>query len=468
MKMVSKSYKRNTRLYLLGALVAIELLMSFSFLGYLHVEPISITFAYVPVLLAGALVGLPEAVVLGTIFGLASMWKASASYVMPLDQLFSPVMSGHPLESILLSVGTRMLFGLLTGLLYLVARRLRYTGLWVCLVSFFGRFLHTFLVYGAMGLFFPEAGYGVWDAFASFGSLNSMVANLVTTGIVFLVWRMEKSRFWQEYRARVERARSLQVEERYHWLSLWVMLLLTICLAVAVAVYFVYRMDYVLEQSGIVLSDTNHSNLVHLQVQFVIGILSMMALVIVFLVFNRRYATYLNYEAKMDSLTGLMTRRAFFAGCARSLQAGGTGESQGGYFIMVDVDHFKGVNDRYGHPEGDRLLREIARKLQIVFDGEALIGRVGGDEFAVLLPAPVLQERLEADLRLFQEQVRTIRAGEDTISCSAGVVAVRGDKTVEALYQEADRMLYRAKQQGRDCYVLDMTSDSAASKERSA
>ena len=335
MNMGSKTYNRSMRLYLLGALIALELLMSFSFLGYLHVEPISITFAYIPVLLAGALVGLPEAVALGAVFGMASMWKAGASYVMPMDQLFSPFMSGHPLESILLSVGARMLFGLLTGLLYLAARRLHYTGLWVFLVSFVGKFLHSFLVYGAMGLFFPEAGYHVRDAFTSLGNLNDMAANLVTAGIVFLVWRMEKSRLWQEYRARVEKARSLHQEERYHLLSLWVMLLLTICLAVAVAVYFVHRMDYVLEQSGVVLSDTNHADLIHLQVQFVIGILSMMALVIVFLVFNRRYATYLNYEAKIDALTGLMTRKVFFNACARNLREAGNSGGQGG--ILYDA-----------------------------------------------------------------------------------------------------------------------------------
>ncbi len=80
----------SVRWYVLGVLVAIELLMSFSFLGYIHVEPISVTFAYIPVLLAGALLGPLEATLVGTVFGLASMWKASADYVMDFDQLFSP------------------------------------------------------------------------------------------------------------------------------------------------------------------------------------------------------------------------------------------------------------------------------------------------------------------------------------------------------------------------------------------
>ena len=109
--------KRNTRLYLFGTLLAVELLMSFSFLGYVHVEPISVTFAYIPVLLAGALLGPAESTALGMVFGLASMWKAGAGYVSSFDRLFSPL-SGYPFGSIMLSVGARTMFGLVIGLLY--------------------------------------------------------------------------------------------------------------------------------------------------------------------------------------------------------------------------------------------------------------------------------------------------------------------------------------------------------------
>ena len=125
MEVLQKRKGGVVRWYLLGTLVALELLMSFSFLGYFHMEPISITTAYLPVLLAGAVLGPLDALTVGTVFGLASMWKASASYVMAADQLFSPLYSGNPLGSMVLSVGTRMLFGLTAGLLYLPARRLR-------------------------------------------------------------------------------------------------------------------------------------------------------------------------------------------------------------------------------------------------------------------------------------------------------------------------------------------------------
>ena len=123
MKFAPQRWSGSTRFYLLGILVAVELLMSFSFLGYFHVEPISITIAYIPGLFAGALMGPLDAAILGTVFGLASMWKASASYIMAFDKLFSPVMSGYPIKSLFLSVGSRALFGLLVGILYFVARK---------------------------------------------------------------------------------------------------------------------------------------------------------------------------------------------------------------------------------------------------------------------------------------------------------------------------------------------------------
>ena len=89
--LIQRSRAKRTQWYLLGTLVAVELLMSFSFLGYLHIAPISITFAYIPVLLAGVLMGPVESTVLGAVFGTASMWKASAGYVLPADQLFPPL-----------------------------------------------------------------------------------------------------------------------------------------------------------------------------------------------------------------------------------------------------------------------------------------------------------------------------------------------------------------------------------------
>ena len=447
--MGAPGYKRNTRLYLLGTLIAIELLMSFSFLGYIHVEPISVTFAYIPVLAAAAVLGPAESTVLGAVFGAASMWKAGARYVMDADRLFSPFSSGDPFGSVMLSIGSRMLFGLAAGLLCALVRRAKRPAPWLCVVSYLGGFIHSLLVYSAMALFFPEAGYGPRNAVASLASPGDIVTCSAAALIVLLLWKLTHSRIWREVILRFEKASSLEHGERYHRLSLAVIMVLTLCFAMAAAFYFISRMDYVLEAYGIELSADTHADLAHLQIQFLIGILSLMALVIIFMIFNRRYATYINYEARLDALTGLLSRRSFVKACERSLS-----EGAGGWYVMLDVDRFKRINDSRGHPEGDRILREAAGCLRDVVGERGIAGRVGGDEFAALLGAGVTRSELETLLTALIGLIHDIKLGDGHVTCSIGAVPAVGGAGADALYRAADSMLYRAKGMGRDCFVI--------------
>ena len=117
---MKKFLKRHSQVknYAFILLIAIEFLMSFTFLGYIHIPPISITIAYIPILIAGCFLGVGQSTFLGFLFGVASMYKATAYYVMASDQIFSPFMSSSPAASLLLSVGTRTIFGLLVGLAF--------------------------------------------------------------------------------------------------------------------------------------------------------------------------------------------------------------------------------------------------------------------------------------------------------------------------------------------------------------
>ena len=102
-----KSFYHRCEFYML---IALELLMAFTSLGYIHVPPISIALAYIPILLTGALCGVQESMMMGMVFGLTSLCKASVTYALPADAAFSPFGSGKSLESLLLSVGTRTLY----------------------------------------------------------------------------------------------------------------------------------------------------------------------------------------------------------------------------------------------------------------------------------------------------------------------------------------------------------------------
>ena len=445
---------RLTDRYIFAAIIAIELLMSFSFLGYIHVEPISVTIAYLPVLLAGVLLGPAEATAVGTVFGLASMWKASASYVMSSDQLFSPMFSGNPLGSLILSVGSRALLGLISGLLYEGTRRLPHRGFWVGLVSFFGRPIHSLLVYSAMALFFPETGYGPGIVFTEFFSQSDILSNLGTTAVVALVWGISQTRAWLRFQSRLEVALAMRTKEHYRRIVIVIITGISLAASFAITVYFVHRIDYVLAGKGIDLSETSYADIMHLQVQLMFGIMSLMLLMVLFLILNRYYNSHMAFEGKIDSLTSAMTRRAFFSACGKALKSARTQSSPLGFFIMVDLDRFKEINDQYGHPEGDRALQGVAHCLKETLGEQCIVGRMGGDEFAALLSADISTDELEVALKHFLTRVHRINWGNQHLTCSIGAFPIHADHSPEELYREADRLLYEAKEQGRDCYVI--------------
>jgi diguanylate cyclase (GGDEF)-like protein len=129
--------------------------------------------------------------------------------------------------------------------------------------------------------------------------------------------------------------------------------------------------------------------------------------------------------------------------------------------FMIDVDHFKWVNDRYGHAVGDDVLRGVARCLKDVFRRqEDFVARYGGDEFVVVLQEGSLETARGAAERLLFA-IRDLEVPrEDTeepirVSVSAGAARLRGDEDGRAWLQRADQALYAAKEAGRDRFVID-------------
>jgi len=161
-------------------------------------------------------------------------------------------------------------------------------------------------------------------------------------------------------------------------------------------------------------------------------------------------------EAQTDALTGVANRRCFDETLAASWQeAQRTGSSLA--LIMIDVDHFKEFNDFYGHQGGDECLRLVAAQLHGAARASDLVARVGGEEFAVILPAVSIEmaaaaaERLRASVAAMNLQHEGI-AGGATVTISLGVASVvpSTDYTARRLIELADSRLYSAKQAGRN------------------
>ncbi|GAA2711921.1 GGDEF domain-containing protein [Actinoplanes palleronii] len=158
--------------------------------------------------------------------------------------------------------------------------------------------------------------------------------------------------------------------------------------------------------------------------------------------------------AVIDSLTGLHTRRYFqdaLTGLAKS-------PHHGAAVVLLDIDHFKQVNDTYGHDGGDRALREVAHRLSRAVRPGDVLARYGGEEFAVLLPrtsppeARRVADRIHRAVR--ERPVPVGPAAEITVTVSVGVASMPADVTEpDRLPLLADQLLYQAKGAGRDRVV---------------
>jgi diguanylate cyclase (GGDEF)-like protein/PAS domain S-box-containing protein len=170
---------------------------------------------------------------------------------------------------------------------------------------------------------------------------------------------------------------------------------------------------------------------------------------------QKRIEDQLRALATTDTLTGALTRRHFFdlaeLECARS-----TRHRHPLCVALIDVDHFKMVNDRYGHGMGDEALRLVAETVRGKLRRHDLLGRYGGDELALLFPETPLEGARQVSDRIRRAVTEiNLKHGDVAVklTISAGVVARRPDELLSVACDRADAALYEAKDSGRDCVV---------------
>ena len=132
---------------------------------------------------------------------------------------------------------------------------------------------------------------------------------------------------------------------------------------------------------------------------------------------------------------------------------------------FVHVGWFKQINDTFGHSVGDTTLRSIARILQKTFAGSAAVGRVGGDEFAVMIDQPLTKEELEKKLADYLEEISHI-LNEVKVSSSIGACHFIFPHDMSELLRKTDEVLYEAKRNGRACFVIRDELEQKAEKEK--
>jgi len=187
------------------------------------------------------------------------------------------------------------------------------------------------------------------------------------------------------------------------------------------------------------------------------------------LTYRERYEALVEHVGR-DGLTGLLHRGRFESDSEQAVAASlRTGKPLS--LLVIDVDHFKSINDRFGHAEGDRVLKSIANLLSGLVDADDRVFRIGGEEFAILCSHP------HSLARLLGENIRQAMKGAPAadgmeLSVSGGIATV--DETTRSLadlFEIADRRLYAAKSSGRDRMVGDGSfymANTAGSRTRAA
>ncbi|NLL75832.1 MAG: diguanylate cyclase [Clostridiales bacterium] len=159
-------------------------------------------------------------------------------------------------------------------------------------------------------------------------------------------------------------------------------------------------------------------------------------------------------KAEQDAMTGLLNHTAFEQHITKYIK-----NNPVGVFYMIDIDNFKQINDKYGHDQGDTVIRDFANLLSVVFCSNAYLGRLGGDEFAVF-------ETEVSDKALIQQKAQNVIDGFSSLSrkydnklqlsCSIGISLVNSiGNSFSSLYRNADKNLYLSKNQKRGTFHLN-------------
>jgi diguanylate cyclase (GGDEF)-like protein len=171
-----------------------------------------------------------------------------------------------------------------------------------------------------------------------------------------------------------------------------------------------------------------------------------------------RALNVLETEANFDPLTGVGNRRWLFQEITRKRDLATPAQGMG--IVLVDIDHFKEINDSFGHVCGDTVLRGIAETFEEIAGVNASIARVGGDEFCLVIE----QSDFEQTIDTAQEICRVVASNSyaslppGQVTASFGVTTLNPAEEMLTILERADEFLYRAKTEGRNCVVADSTS----------
>lgn len=170
---------------------------------------------------------------------------------------------------------------------------------------------------------------------------------------------------------------------------------------------------------------------------------------------RKRSEQFMRTLAEQDPLTGLSNRRSFDSFLERTV-AETLVKNQNMHLLLIDIDHFKSINDNYGHQTGDRILRKIAKRFKTCVRSSDIIARFGGDEFGIILTnsySDIIATRICKKIIEVVSKPFVISDKELHVGISIGIGRCPADaKDSHSLFKIADKALYKSKASGRGCW----------------
>ncbi len=455
MKKHSRPWQHRFHTILL--LSAVETVLAFSCFGFISLPPVSLTTLHIPVLLAALIYGRRGGAVLGAVFGILSAGVATNLSFIPADRVFSPFLSGNPFGSMVAAIGTRILFGWIAGVVYSHIKTTTHEGLKLGLASYVLTGLHGLLVFTAFNLFFPHLGFtplSLTERIISLANLyDGCLAAILVPQIYLWLTRRDSGKTFRHIFSQTHTMLFDTAKSR---------LLLTFSGALFLtSSALVWHFISQIRRALLALQGSMPAGLSTLMLgwglQFILAITAVSFLLFAIITYYYNLSNEALEKARRDPLTALYNKGSIVEQVDALLKDARTGC---GAFLMMDVDHFKTVNDQFGHPMGDQILRGVSGVLQSVTREEDLIGRLGGDEFCIYLPnARTKDAALKISRRILQEIPSILMPDGTPVTLSMGLVLSSGQTTFDEFYANADEALYDSKERGRNCCSLYTGTD---------
>lgn len=430
----------------LALITAFELVLAFSGLGY--IIPYA-TLMYIPVILAAYFYGVFAGGFLGFIFGLTSIWKASIAGVNEFDALFSPFASGYVVESLILSTGTRIFFGIIAGLVFSAVKKIKvYKSQLLLIFSVLLQLFHSVLVLSAASYLFPETKIDIIFILKDIFSLRELMQAVLLCIVMYSSYRISISKHYKEFEQILSDGGNAYYTSRFKLEGFGVGLI--VLLTNLMLMYHLKdAVSDAMHMQNILVDRETYIVYLNSAAQFIVGCIAISYMIGMLVIAYRVYSVYKIYNSDKDLMTGLYTKAAALEYGKLLLQDAGNA-----YFMIIDIDRFKSINDTFGHITGDRVIVSVATYLEKYFIDLGYVARFGGDEFAVFITQAVSRQSLIDAVKNFQEDLSDIPLENMKVTCSIGIAQIHNEKKFEEIYEKADEMLYKVKSEGRNGYAI--------------